>query len=78
MTAETVKMFGITPAIAMVSYSNFGSSPHPMASKVNQAVKYLHRYYPDLCVDGGIQSDFALNKKCFLINLSFLNYQEKM
>ncbi|MDA9330139.1 NADP-dependent malic enzyme [bacterium] len=63
MTAETVKMFGITPAIAMVSYSNFGSSPHPMASKVNQAVKYLQRYYPDLCVDGGIQSDFALNKE---------------
>ncbi|MDA9317889.1 NADP-dependent malic enzyme [Flavobacteriaceae bacterium] len=63
MTAETVKMFGITPVIAMVSYSNFGSSPHPMASKVNQAVKYLHRYYPDLCVDGGIQSDFALNKE---------------
>ncbi|MDB4148505.1 NADP-dependent malic enzyme [Flavobacteriaceae bacterium] len=63
MTSETVKMFGITPAIAMVSYSNFGSSPHPMASKVNQAVKYLHRYYPDLCVDGGIQSDFALNKE---------------
>ena len=63
MTAETVKMFGITPAIAMVSYSNFGSSSHPMASKVNQAVKYLHRYYPDLCVDGGIQSDFALNKE---------------
>ncbi|MGY8930761.1 MAG: phosphate acyltransferase, partial [Flavobacteriales bacterium] len=63
MTAETVKMFGITPAIAMVSYSNFGSSPHPMASKVNQAVKYLHRYFPDLCVDGGIQTDFALNKE---------------
>ena len=63
MTAETVKMFGITPAIAMVSYSNFGSSPHPMASKVNQAVKYLHRYFPNLCVDGGIQSDFALNKE---------------
>ena len=63
MTAETVKMFGITPVIAMVSYSNFGSSPHPMASKVNQAVKYLHRYYPGLCVDGGIQSDFALNKE---------------
>ena len=63
MTAETVKMFGITPAIAMVSYSNFGSSPHHMASKVNQAVKYLHRYFPDLCVDGGIQTDFALNKE---------------
>ena len=63
MTAETVKMFGIKPIIAMVSYSNFGSSSHPMASKVNQAVKYLHRYYPDLNVDGEIQSDFALNKE---------------
>ena len=63
MTAETVKMFGIKPIIAMVSYSNFGSSSHPMASKVNQAVKYLHRYYPDLIVDGEIQSDFALNKE---------------
>ena len=63
MTAETVKMFGIKPIIAMVSYSNFGSSSHPMASKVNQAVKYLHRYYPELSVDGEIQSDFALNKE---------------
>ena len=63
MTSETVKMFGITPIIAMVSYSNFGSSTHPMASKVNQAVKYLHRYYPELNVDGEIQSDFALNKE---------------
>ena len=63
MTSETVKMFGITPIIAMVSYSNFGSSSHPMATKVNQAVKYLHRYYPDLNVDGEIQSDFALNKE---------------
>ena len=63
MTSETVKMFGITPVIAMVSYSNFGSSSNPMASKVNQAVKYLHRYYPDLIVDGEIQSDFALNKE---------------
>ena len=63
MTSETVKMFGITPIIAMVSYSNFGSSSHPMATKVYQAVKYLHRYYPDLNVDGEIQSDFALNKE---------------
>ena len=63
MTSETVKMFGIKPVIAMVSYSNFGSSSNPMASKVNQAVKYLHRYYPDLIVDGEIQSDFALNKE---------------
>ena len=71
MTAETVKMFGITPTIAMVSYSNFGSSSHPMASKVNQAVKYLHRYYPELSVDGEIQSDFALNKEMLTNKFEF-------
>ena len=71
MTAETVKMFGITPIVAMVSYSNFGSSSHPMASKVNQAVKYLHRYYPELNVDGEIQSDFALNKEMLKRKFNF-------
>ena len=71
MTSETVKMFGITPTIAMVSYSNFGSSSHPMASKVNQAVKYLHRYYPELIVDGEIQSDFALNKEMLKDRFNF-------
>jgi len=71
MTSETVKMFGIKPTIAMVSYSNFGSSSHPMASKVNHAVKYLHRYYPDLNVDGEIQSDFALNKEMLTNKFEF-------
>ena len=63
MTSETVKMFGIKPVIAMVSYSNFGSNPHPSASKVNDAVKYLHKYHPELDIDGEIQTDFALNKE---------------
>ncbi len=61
MTAKTVKMFGMQPVIAMVSYSNFGSSASESAEKVRQAVAYLHKYYPDLIVDGEIQSDFALN-----------------
>ena len=63
MTSETVRMFGIKPVIAMVSYSNFGSNSHPSASKVNDAVKYLHKYYPELDIDGEIQTDFALNKE---------------
>lgn len=61
MTAKTVKMFGMQPVIAMVSYSNFGSSSNESASKVRDAVAYLHKYYPDLIVDGEIQTDFALN-----------------
>jgi len=61
MTSKTVKMFGIQPVIAMVSFSNFGSSTDPSAAKVRQAVEYLHKYYPDMVVDGEIQADFALN-----------------
>ncbi len=62
MTANTAKMFGYNPVIAMLSYSNFGSSSHPMANKVENAVKFLRRSNPNLVVDGPIQSDFALNK----------------
>lgn len=61
MTAKTVKMFGMEPVIAMVSFSNFGSSSDPSAKKVSEAVSYLHKYYPDLVIDGEIQTDFALN-----------------
>ena len=61
MTAQTVKMFGLEPVIALLSYNNFGSSPYPQAKKVSQAVSYLHRMFPSLIVDGPIQSDFALN-----------------
>jgi malate dehydrogenase (oxaloacetate-decarboxylating)(NADP+) len=61
MTAKTARTFGVEPVIAMVSYSNFGSSTHPGAAKVREAVAYLHEYYPDMIIDGEIQADFALN-----------------
>lgn len=63
MTAKTVRMFGMEPVIAMVSFSNFGSSNDEGARKVAEAVAYLHKYYPDLVVDGEIQADFALNSE---------------
>ena len=61
MTEKTVRMFGVEPVMAMVSFSNFGSSNYESANKVREAVAYLHKYYPDLIVDGEIQTDFALN-----------------
>ncbi|KVV14510.1 NADP-dependent malic enzyme [Flavobacterium sp. TMP13] len=61
MTAKTARMFGIEPVIAMVSYSNFGSSPHPAVAKIREAVAYLHKNHPDMIVDGELQADFALN-----------------
>ena len=71
MTAKTVKLFGIEPVIGMVSFSNFGSSTDQSASKVREAVAYLHNYYPDLIVDGEIQADFALNAEMLKAKFPF-------
>jgi len=46
-----------------VSYSNFGSSNYDNASKIREAIAYLHRNHPELIVDGELQTDFALNKE---------------
>ena len=61
MTAKTVRMFGMEPIIAMISFSNFGSSAIESASKVREAVAFLHENHPELMVDGELQADFALN-----------------
>jgi malate dehydrogenase (oxaloacetate-decarboxylating)(NADP+) len=63
MTANLARAFGFDPVIAMLSYANFGSSTHPDAEKVRDAVQLLHENHPDLVVDGEIQMDFALNKE---------------
>ena len=62
-TAKIVNMFGIKPVIAILSYSNFGSSNFDEAKKISKAVKILHDNNPELVVDGPIQSDFALNRE---------------
>lgn len=61
MTAYTMKMFGMNPVMAMISYANFGSSKHEQAGKVRDAVSMLHRLSPELIVDGEVQMDFALD-----------------
>ncbi|WP_340065088.1 NADP-dependent malic enzyme [Ascidiimonas aurantiaca] len=71
MTAQTIRMFGIDPVIAMLSYTNFGASSNERAAKVKEAVSYLHRHYPDIVVDGELQSDFALNSSMLQKNFSF-------
>ena len=63
MTARTVRMFGLEPVMAMISFGNFGSSPSPRTTKVRDAVKLLHESNPDLLVDGELQTDFALNSE---------------
>lgn len=63
MTHQTVKMFGINPVVAMISYGNFGSSKLESPVKVAKAVNYLHKHHPEMIVDGEIQVDFALNQE---------------
>lgn len=71
MTATTVKMFGMEPVTAMISYSNFGSSNLESPRKIQKAVESLHERYPDLIVDGDIQMDFALNQELLKENFPF-------
>jgi len=59
-TAETAKRFSLEPRIAMISFSNFGSTQHANADKVREAVQILKKRRPDLIVDGEMQADLAV------------------
>lgn len=58
-----VKFFAQEPVMAMLSYSNFGSSKKKEAKMVADAVKILHEKYPEILVDGEMQVDYAVNTK---------------
>jgi len=77
MTSGVVKMFGVEPVMAMISYSNFGSSKDKTATKVKEAVSYLHRRHPQLLVDGELQTDFALNSEMLKANFPFSRLANK-
>ncbi len=71
MTANVANTFGFNPVMALLSYANFGSSNHPNAQKVREAVRILHDRNPDLVVDGEIQTDFALSQDLCHNNFPF-------
>jgi malate dehydrogenase (oxaloacetate-decarboxylating)(NADP+) len=61
MAAERVRTFDIEPRIAMLSFSNFGSTHHPSAEKMARAAELLKRRAPDLMVDGEMMADTAVS-----------------
>ena len=63
LTTEAVKLFNIKPMVALLSYSNFGSSKGGESDVVKEAVSILHRERPDIVADGEIQANFALDIK---------------
>ena len=63
MVAKAIKSLRITPRIALLSYSNFGSSRTSDAEKMARATLRIKENNPNLIIDGEIQADFALNKE---------------
>ncbi|WP_343304170.1 NADP-dependent malic enzyme [Chitinophaga niabensis] len=71
LVAKEVRQFNITPRIAMVSYSNFGSSATPEAQLMSQARELVKKKDPALIVDGEIQAAMAFNKEILKDNYPF-------
>jgi malate dehydrogenase (oxaloacetate-decarboxylating)(NADP+) len=69
--AKTIRKLKVQPKIALLSYSNFGSSPGPDSEKMAEAVGVLHTEYPTLIVDGEIQANFALNSDLLVEKFPF-------
>ena len=63
MAADEVLRFGMTPKIALLSHSNFGSSRNPSAQKMSKAREILEQRAPQLEVEGEMHGDAALDEK---------------
>jgi malate dehydrogenase (oxaloacetate-decarboxylating)(NADP+) len=60
LTAETARRFDVEPRVAMLSFSNFGSTRHPLSEKVRHAVELVRQRAPGLMVEGEMQADTAV------------------
>ncbi|HEX5043558.1 MAG TPA: NADP-dependent malic enzyme [Candidatus Polarisedimenticolaceae bacterium] len=61
LAASKVRSFDIEPRVAMLSFSNFGSTQHPSAAKMAEAAELVKRLAPDLMVDGEMMADTAVS-----------------
>ena len=77
LVAKAVRRLKLTPRIAMLGYSNFGSSPGDEPNKMRDAVEILHQTQPNLIVDGEVQANFALNNEMLLEKFDFSTLANK-
>jgi malate dehydrogenase (oxaloacetate-decarboxylating)(NADP+) len=63
LAAEEMRRFGITPKVALLSHSSFGSSGHPQATKMQAALALINAKSPDLEVEGEMHGDAALDEE---------------
>ncbi|CAN5125528.1 NADP-dependent malic enzyme [soil metagenome] len=71
LVAKEVRHFGIKPVVAMLSYSNFGSSNSPEANLVAQAREIVKQKDPTLVIDGELQANLAFNQEILKENYPF-------
>jgi malate dehydrogenase (oxaloacetate-decarboxylating)(NADP+) len=62
LAAVQIRRFGITPQVALLSHSNYGSADTGSARKMRDALALIQKTEPDLMVDGEMQGDAALNE----------------
>ena len=74
---KIIKRFKIQPKIALLSYSNFGSTEGEDALKMREATRILHKEHPEIVVDGEVQANFALNKEMLKDYFSFSQLANK-
>jgi malate dehydrogenase (oxaloacetate-decarboxylating)(NADP+) len=60
LAADFAKTLDLDPQVAMLSFSNFGSTPHPFSEKVSRAVNMVRELRPDINIDGEMQADTAV------------------
>jgi malate dehydrogenase (oxaloacetate-decarboxylating)(NADP+) len=60
LSAEMAESFGLEPRVAMLSFSNFGSTRHPLTEKVRRATELVKQRNPELMVDGEMMADTAV------------------
>ncbi|MTI39186.1 NADP-dependent malic enzyme [Fulvivirga lutimaris] len=77
MTARGVKFFDFEPRIAVLSYSNFGSSKGALPTKIQTAVKLAKQKFPELNIEGDIQANVALDTSIQKENYPFSDLAEK-
>ncbi len=63
LACSAVEYFAQDPVVAMVSYSNFGSSDTEESRNVHRVVERMHERYPDLAIDGEMQLNYAFNRE---------------
>lgn len=61
MAADKAREFDLQPRVAMISFSNFGSTRHPRSEKVARATRLVKECRPELMVDGEMMADVALS-----------------